>query len=130
MKKIFYLLTLSAFVFTGCNPNEDINATIDAQENVIVGDVVYTLNDDDYDDLDLTYANFSSTDQAKEMVPELLSDLFPVWGKGSSALVSYISITECLHMRQKFIHCLLENTMLLLAVLMVTSLAVVTYMST
>ena len=89
MKKIVYLLTLSAFVFTGCNPNEDINATIDAQENVIVGDVVYTLTDDDYDDLDLSYANFSSTDQAKEMVPELLSDLFPVWGKGSSALVSY-----------------------------------------
>ena len=52
MKKIVYLLTLSAFVFTGCNPNEDINATIDAQENVIVGDVVYTLTDDDYDDLD------------------------------------------------------------------------------
>jgi hypothetical protein len=89
MKNVFYLLTLSAFVFTGCNPNEDINAAIDAQENIIVGDVVYTLTDDDYDDLDLNYSNFSSTDQAKEMVPELLSDLFPVWGNGSSALVSY-----------------------------------------
>ena len=89
MKKIIYLLTLSAFVFTGCNPNEDINADIDAQTSPIVGDVVYTLTDDDYDELDLSYGNFSNTQDAKDMVPSLLSDLFPVWGLGSSALVSY-----------------------------------------
>ena len=55
MKKIIYLLTLSAFVFTACDPNEDINAEIDAQDNPIVGNATYTFTDEDYEALELDF---------------------------------------------------------------------------
>ena len=89
MKKIIYVLAILGIVTTSCNPNEDIYDELDAQVDPIVGDVVYTLTDDDYDDLNLNYGNFNSTEDAKEMIPSLLSDIFPVWGLGSSALVSF-----------------------------------------
>ena len=76
-------------VFTACDPMEDINADIDAQDNPIVGDAVYTLTDEDYDDLDLGYGSFSSLDDVKAMLPAFLDDLYPAWGEGSSALVGY-----------------------------------------
>ncbi|MEP5340095.1 MAG: hypothetical protein ABJL44_11690 [Algibacter sp.] len=89
MKRIFLILTVFSMVFTSCDPLEDINAEVDAQQTAIVGDVVYTLTDDDYDSLDKTYGNFNSVDEAKELIPELLFDLYPVWGKASSALVTF-----------------------------------------
>lgn len=89
MKKIIYCLVILGVTFTGCNPLEDINSDLAAIESVIVGDVEYTLTDGDYDDLDKTYGNFNSVDEAKELIPELLSDLHPVWGEGSSALITF-----------------------------------------
>ena len=77
MKKIIYLLTLSAFVFTACNPNEDINAAIDAQDNPIVGDATYTFTDEDYEALELGYGSFSSIDDAKEMIAPHLQTIAP-----------------------------------------------------
>ena len=76
-------------VFTSCNPLEDINAEIDAQANPIVGDVSFTLTDDDYTVLDLSNGNFSSEEDAKTALPSFLADRYPVWGNGSSALVGY-----------------------------------------
>lgn len=89
MKKIFLLLTIITMVFTSCEPLEDINTEIDAQDNPIIGDTEYTLTDDDYDALDLDFGSFSSEDDAKAMIPGLLTDMFPVWGNGSSVLTGY-----------------------------------------
>lgn len=89
MKKLIYLIMAAGFIFTACNPMDDIFSEIDAQENTVVGDAVITLTDADYDELGLTYGSFSSLDDAKSKLPNYLSDLYPVWGKGSSVLVGY-----------------------------------------
>ncbi|MDG2193605.1 MAG: hypothetical protein P8K77_01865 [Polaribacter sp.] len=89
MKKIFYSFAILTLIFTSCEPMEDIYTEIDAVEKVIVGETTYTVTDGDYDDLGLSYANFGSLSEAKTMIPGLLSDMFPVWGKNSSALVTF-----------------------------------------
>lgn len=90
MKKLLYLLMAFGLVFTtACEPLDDINADIDSQENPVVGDDEYTLTTDDYDDLGLTFGSFNSVDEAKTKIPPLLTNLYPVWGKGSSVLVDY-----------------------------------------
>ncbi|KJD31883.1 hypothetical protein PK35_12845 [Tamlana nanhaiensis] len=69
---------------------EDIHDEVNAGSEVVVsGDVVLTLSDDDYDDLDLGYGNFSSEDDAKALLPDFLSNKYPQLGQGSSALVTY-----------------------------------------
>lgn len=92
MKKIVYLLAILGLAFTGCEPLEDINAEIDALNattDFISGDVVFALSDEDYEDLDISYGNFNSIEDAKTMIPGLLADKYPVWGNGSSALVTF-----------------------------------------
>lgn len=89
MKKLIYSLLVLGAIFTSCNPNEDIYSDLAAEEKVISGDVVYTLTDEDYDELDKSFGNFNSEDEAKELIPGLLADKFPVWGLGSSALVTF-----------------------------------------
>ncbi|WP_405564232.1 hypothetical protein [Polaribacter sp. Asnod6-C07] len=89
MKKILLLLTVFSMVFTSCDPLEDIYTEVDAESNAVVGDVVYTLTDDDYEELELSYGSFSSEDDAKAALPAFLADKYPVWGKGSSALIEY-----------------------------------------
>lgn len=96
MKKIIYLITLTlAVTFVGCNPLDDINEEIDANKAPISGDIEYTLTEDDYTDdvedggLGLRFPNFGSEDQAKELVPGLLTDRFPALKDNSSALVTY-----------------------------------------
>ena len=76
-------------VFTSCDPLEDINEEVDAQASAIVGDVEYTLTDDDYETFGLSYGSFSSEDDLKSEIPAFLIDKYPVWGKGSSALIEY-----------------------------------------
>jgi predicted small secreted protein len=111
MKKIFYLLVIFSMVFTSCNPLEDIHNDIDSQLNAdgIVGDVSRTLSDEDYADLDLSFGNFSSEEDAKAMLPEFLLEKYPALGvtlnsdgsikEASSAAITYklfspISSTE------------------------------------
>ncbi len=89
MKKLIYCLAILGLTLTGCNPNQDIYKNLDSVEKVILGDVVYVLTDADYDKLDKSFGNFNSEDEAKSLIPGLLSDKYPVWGKGSSALVSF-----------------------------------------
>jgi len=89
MKKIFYLLAVLGLVFTSCEPMDDIHAALDAQENVISGEADLIMSDDDYEFLDLGYGTFSSVDDAKTMIPSLLSDKYPVWGDGSLVNVSF-----------------------------------------
>ena len=89
MKKVIYLLAFVAVFFTSCDPLDEVYSELDAQENPIVGEAKITLTDDDYDDLGLNFGNFGSTDQAKSLLPAFLTDLYPVWGKGSLAEVTY-----------------------------------------
>lgn len=89
MKKIIYLMVVLGVALTGCNPMEDIYNDIDAQEDPIVGDASFTLSDEDYDDLELNFGNFNSEADAKTMLPSFLADKYPVWGKGSSAAVTF-----------------------------------------
>jgi hypothetical protein len=90
MKKVIYLFALVAAVFTGCNPLEDINAEIDAlPDEPNIGAFEYTLIDADYERFDLGFGNFGSEAQAKDSIPLLLDDLYPLYGEGSSVLVNY-----------------------------------------
>jgi hypothetical protein len=89
MKRIIYLLVIVGAVFVGCNPLEDIYSDIDSQENPIVGEEVYTLTSEDYDELELGFGSFSSEDDAKTMLPDFLAEKYPYWGNGSSVNVGY-----------------------------------------
>ncbi|HMC00244.1 MAG TPA: choice-of-anchor J domain-containing protein [Flavobacteriaceae bacterium] len=89
MKKIIYCLAILGTVFIGCNPMEDIYNDIDAVEKPILGTDTYTLTSEDYDDLGLTFGNFSSEEDAKTMLPSFLAEMYPYWGEGSSVLVNY-----------------------------------------
>lgn len=95
MKKIFFVFAIVAMAFTSCNPLEDVYSEVDAQENVIVGDANITLTDDNYTDavedggFGLSFPNFGSVNEAKTMVPAFLTNLYPVWGKSSSANVTF-----------------------------------------
>lgn len=90
MKKLIYLfVAMGAYLFTACNPMDDIYTELDAQQDVITGEVTFALSDDDYAALDLNYGNFNSVDDAKSMIPGLLTDKYPVWGEGSLATVSF-----------------------------------------
>ncbi len=92
MKKVVYLLIVLGAIFTGCNPLEDINNSIDAEANPIVGNLEYTLVEEDYTDEDLlnldeTY--FESVDAAKLALPGFLSGKYPNFGQGSTVNVGY-----------------------------------------
>ncbi|WP_298284917.1 hypothetical protein [uncultured Lutibacter sp.] len=95
MKKIFYYILTLGFIFTACEPMEDIYDDIDGQAVIdpraTIGSDEYTLTDDDYDALNLNYGSFSSLDDAKSMLPGLLSDnpKYEFWQKNSSVLVNY-----------------------------------------
>jgi len=89
MKKIIYLLMVVGLVFTSCDPLEEIYDEIDANPKPIVGETEYTLTDDDYEDLGLNYGSFNSEEDAKTDIPPLLTEKYPVWGKGSSVLTEY-----------------------------------------
>ena len=90
MKNLAYLYTFFlGLLLLSCEPMEDIHAEVDAQSSVILGDVAFTMSDEDYDQLDLGYGNFNSVADAKDMIPGLLTSKYPVWGEGSSALVTF-----------------------------------------
>lgn len=90
MKKLVYLfMSLGLLFFTACDPMDEIYAEIDAQKEIITGEVSFELTDDDYDDLDLSFGNFSSINDAKSMIPGLLVDKYPVWGEGSLATITF-----------------------------------------
>jgi hypothetical protein len=89
MKKIFYSFALLSLLFASCSPMEDIYAELDAQEKVISGEAKITLGDADYTALGLNFGNFSSNNDAKEMIPGFLSNKYPAWGKESLAEVTF-----------------------------------------
>lgn len=93
MKKTFYLLLMfTGLVFTSCEPMEDIHNEIDADiEGKVTGTIdSYTLTEDDYKKtLDLRFATFNSVEDAKQMIPVVLNDVFPSLGAESTVNVIY-----------------------------------------
>lgn len=82
-------MIVGLFFNSACDPMEDIYDELDQEfQQVIVGEAVYQLTDDDYDDLGVD-DGFTSVEQAKSLLPPFLSELYPVWGKDSSVLVEY-----------------------------------------
>jgi hypothetical protein len=90
MKKIIYLFAILLTVFTSCTPLEDIHNEIDAlPEAPNVAALEYTLEDADYDTLDLSFGNFSSEDDAKSMLPDFLASKFNLYGEGSTVNTTF-----------------------------------------
>ncbi|AUS04730.1 membrane lipoprotein lipid attachment site-containing protein [Pseudotamlana carrageenivorans] len=89
MKKILFLLVAVGAMLAGCNPMEDVYKELDKVENPIVGSSEYTLQDDDYSAMGLSFSSFDTEDQAKEEIPGFLETLYPFWGNGSQALITY-----------------------------------------
>ncbi len=94
MKKIFYLIAIFSLTFVSCNDSlEDIHEQIDAEGIVIVGDASFTMSADDYaltnnEDVEEAEA-FENFVQAESLIPTMLANKYPVWGKKSSATVSF-----------------------------------------
>ncbi|OMP32548.1 choice-of-anchor J domain-containing protein [Mangrovimonas sp. DI 80] len=90
MKRVFYLyaIFLGAIVCS-CNPMDDLHD--EARENAVgvVESIELTLTDDDYDELDLQYGSFNSEDEARELLPPYLAELYPYLDTGSSVNVFY-----------------------------------------
>jgi len=76
MKKIFYLFVSLVFMFTSCNPLEDLDAELaeSTKLNGIVGDVSRTLSDEDYEILELSYGNFSQRMMQKKCYLHFFQD--------------------------------------------------------
>ncbi|PQJ80185.1 hypothetical protein [Polaribacter porphyrae] len=105
MKKIIYLLIITASVFISCNSLDEVNAEIDAiidAETINDGDVedlVITLTEDNYSSIGLSNFYFSTEDEAKEKIPAFLTATYPRLGvdfdangvivSASSAVVTY-----------------------------------------
>ncbi|HET8753512.1 MAG TPA: hypothetical protein VFM59_04055 [Salinimicrobium sp.] len=90
-KSVYFLMMFLGLAFTGCEPMEDIHAELDQElaGQQIEGVTEYVLTEDDYDALDLQFGNFNSLDEARALIPGLLSEKFPVWGEGSLAEVTF-----------------------------------------
>lgn len=93
MKKTFYLLFMFfGLVLTSCEPMEDIHDEIDSDiEGRVAGTIEsYTLTEDDYKKtLDFNFATFNSVEDAKQMIPVVLNEVFPSLGAESSVNVTY-----------------------------------------
>ncbi|MGO4913458.1 hypothetical protein [Leeuwenhoekiella sp. W20_SRS_FM14] len=93
MKKFNYLLTaitVGAMSMVSCDPVEDINDQLEANEAGISDVFNYTLTEDDYKKvLELDFATFNTVEDAKSLVPLVLKNNFPVLGDGSLATVTY-----------------------------------------
>lgn len=88
--KTFNILSfiLAVIILQSCNHLEDEINALEISETV-VADLEITLTDDDYDIVDQSFGNFGSEDDAKELIPEILTENYPQLGEGSSALVYY-----------------------------------------
>lgn len=85
--KVFSILIL-LIIIQACDPLGAELETLDVP-NTVVADLDITLTDDDYDMVGKGFGNFDSEDEAKTLIPDILTENYPQLGKGSSALVNY-----------------------------------------
>lgn len=97
-KSIYLLMTFLGLALTGCEPMEDIHEEVDARIEARSNSGVieeYVLTEEDYTadveegGLGLRYPNFSSVEEAGALIPQLLSNRFPVLEGGSLANVTF-----------------------------------------
>lgn len=104
-KKLYMLLAILGVVVFSCDPLDETYDELDAAavEEGTDGesaDFTLVLGEDEYEILETlednqdaqdaaSFGNFNSEDVAKELVPVILTDLYPHLGRGSSALVTY-----------------------------------------
>jgi hypothetical protein len=81
-------LIIVVAIFQACDPLEEELNALDIPTTV-VADLNYTLTDDDYDFVDKGFGTFDSEDEAKELIPDILTENYPQLGVGSSALIHY-----------------------------------------
>jgi len=111
MKKLLYILMMFIIAFSACDPNEDIYDELDGLREPYKAPLVsLTFTADDYDeaedyalidavskgDADSSIAKqigsmeaFNLTYTAEEYVGKVVGDMFPEYGKGSAAMVTY-----------------------------------------
>ncbi len=92
MKNTFYYLAIFlGLALTSCEPMEDIHNEInDRLDNELaVGNIEFTLTEDDYDELGLNFSNFNSVDDAKELLPAYLANKYPYYGATSTANITF-----------------------------------------
>ena len=92
MKKTFYvLMAFVGLALTSCEPMEDIHDEIDndLDSQLAVAERDYVLTEDDYEDLGQNFPNFGSVEDARTLIPSLLSDLYPTYGAGSIINVGF-----------------------------------------
>ena len=68
-------MVIAVGLVSSCNPVDDIYDDLEAQEKnplIQVGDVTFELSDDDYTAIGKTFGNFNSTDEAKDLISDLL----------------------------------------------------------
>lgn len=90
MKKFIYAFMALSIVLMSCeNSLEDTYEEI-GFDDTIVGDATITLTDSDYEEeIGINTNFFESIQEARELIPDYLSNRYPAWGKGSSVLVNY-----------------------------------------
>lgn len=76
---------------TSCEPMEDIHNDVDEriEGTPIIGIEEYTITGDDYAALELEDENFASLEDAGALIPVVLEAMFPLWGDGSLAQVTF-----------------------------------------
>ncbi|SDS43589.1 hypothetical protein [Gramella sp. MAR_2010_147] len=92
MKKTFYvLMAFVGLALTSCEPMDDIHDEIDNEldSQLAVAERDYVLTEDDYEDLGQSFPNFGSVEDARTLIPSLLSDLYPTYGAGSIINVGF-----------------------------------------
>ncbi len=91
--KNIYLLLLATIILVACDPNKDIYKEMDANPAPIVNDLDFTLSEDDYalsgNENAGKFGNFSTEDDAKAGIPNILDEKYPQLGNTSSAIVGY-----------------------------------------
>lgn len=89
-KSIYFLMIFMGVVLSSCEPMEDIHEEVDQRlaNEPIQGVTEYTLVEEDYDELDVPN-QFNSLEEASALIPQLLDAMFPVWGNGSLAQITF-----------------------------------------
>jgi hypothetical protein len=92
LKKILSVVVPLAFLFTACDPNEDLYETLDNMQKPYNEGITYTLVEADYTRFGgfiQQYLAFSDTFPAMDYVPDVLKVRFVTLREESSALVTF-----------------------------------------
>lgn len=86
-------LIIGTAVVLACEPMKDVYEELDKNPSSISADLAFVLEEDDYELSGIEsaekYKSFSTVDDAKEGIPNILAAKYPHLGAPSSALVGY-----------------------------------------